>query len=78
MLAHKRKQLLFQLMLLRDPRSYDAYEVSQYCLGSINWARLGDEIDNKEHENLFQLVLNARKHSLAKTPWPAVGDWLPF
>lgn len=78
MLAHKRKQLLFQLMLLRDPRCHDAQQESRYCLGMINWARFGDEITADEHERLFQLILNARRHSLAKTPWPAVGDWLPF
>ena len=78
MLAHKRKQLLFQLMLLRDPRCNEAQEDSRYCLGMINWARLGDEITAEEHERLYQLIFNARRHSLAKTLWPEVGEWLPF
>lgn len=75
---HKLKTLLHQLRLLRDPRNHDAHGAAQYCLGQISWARLGDEIDKEEHERLFQLILNARKHSNAKTPWPEAGEWFPF
>jgi hypothetical protein len=76
--SFKLKTLLFQLKRLRDPRNSDAHGDAQYCLGAISWARLGDEINKDEHERLFQLILNARKHSCANTPWPEAGEWFPF
>lgn len=72
--------LMFNLVLLRDPRCPDQAHQASYCVGFISSARLAGEITPDVHERLYLLIANARIQSRAKQPFPfvAAAEWLPF
>jgi hypothetical protein len=74
----KRKALLQQLFILRDPRNRAPSEQAHYCLGFISAELIGDGVSSEEYQRIFHLIRNAKHCCVTRKPWPESKDFAPF
>lgn len=74
----QRDHLREQLCRLRDPRCEERGRLLSYCRGMINFAYLGDSLDDLSVARVRALLESALNHNHMKAPWPEPGPWNPF